>query len=120
MSRPRVFFDITMGGKAAGRIVMEVSLFVCHFVVILFLYIIILFSCLFAVVQRHCTEDKREFPRVVHRREGYGQTRQTVALQGQQIPSHHSEFHVSGACVCFSFVTSAHLMSRVFVVLLNG
>ena len=23
MARPRVFFDITMGGKAAGRIVME-------------------------------------------------------------------------------------------------
>jgi hypothetical protein len=35
MSRPKVFFDITIGGKAAGRIVMEVCNYLMFRIIIL-------------------------------------------------------------------------------------
>ena len=114
MSNPVVFFDMTIGGAAAGRIEMTLRADVSscsaakrtvqanrmfgvsrHLPVTLARHHTqraLPFAHRFATCRRHSTgrsEDRRELPCAVHRREG-------LRLQGLGLPPGHHAVHVPG------------------------
>ena len=81
MSRPRVFFDVTIGGQPAGRIEFEVTCAFCASRIAL---------------QRYCSQDCRELQMPLHGREGKGHVGCGSLLQELDLPQSDSRLHAPG------------------------